>query len=151
MRSSRKAGIQLGPQAADMGFNDGGLGREVEAPDILQQHRAGNDLALMQHQIFQHLVFARLELDEPPGAADRPGEPVKLQIRDAQRQGFRRDGIAAGQGRHAGGEFCHGEGFDEIIIATRAQPVQPVSQPAKGCEKQSRRFYPSGAERAQQG
>ena len=43
----------------------------MQIPHVLQQHRPRHDLALVAHQIFEHLELTRQQLDFAPGAADR--------------------------------------------------------------------------------
>ena len=47
-----------------------GLRIEVIVPHVLQQHRAGHDLAGMPHQIFEQAELARLQLQFLSGATD---------------------------------------------------------------------------------
>src|ERR1700727_2281475 len=49
----RETIVDFAAQPADVGFDDRRLWHEAEAPHIFQQHNAGDDLALTQHQIFE--------------------------------------------------------------------------------------------------
>src|SRR5690348_10452041 len=55
--------VDLGAQAADMGFDHAGLRIEMEIPDILEQHGAGDDPAFAAHQVFEQPEFLRLKID----------------------------------------------------------------------------------------
>src|SRR4051794_548655 len=57
--------VDLGAQTADVRLDDAGLGIEMELPDLLQEHAAGDDPAGMAHQEFEQHELARLELDRP--------------------------------------------------------------------------------------
>src|SRR5690242_3686996 len=45
--------IDLRAQAADVRFNHAGLRIKMKIPDALEQHCAGDDAALVAHQIFE--------------------------------------------------------------------------------------------------
>src|SRR5436305_11323811 len=68
--------VDLGSEPRDMDVDDVGLRVEMIVPDILEQHRAGDDVAGIAHQIFKQLEFARLERDRLAGAADGAGQEV---------------------------------------------------------------------------
>src|SRR5262245_38469598 len=72
--------VDLGAQAADMGFDHAGLRVEMEIPHILEQHGAGDDAAVAAHQIFEQAEFLRLKIDRLAGATDRPLQQVHLEI-----------------------------------------------------------------------
>src|SRR6516165_6857792 len=59
----RKILVDLGAQAADMSIDDGGLRYEMKTPHVLEQHRPGHHLAAPAQQIFQHFIFARLQMN----------------------------------------------------------------------------------------
>ena len=62
-------------------------------PHRFQQHGAGNDLIGVAHQVFQQLVFARLQFDRSVGAAYAARQPVQLQIADPQQMQARAGAI----------------------------------------------------------
>jgi hypothetical protein len=68
-----------------MHFDDGRTGIEVEVPDVLQQHRARDDLSLMLHEILKEPVLARLQFDKPSPARDDTTGLVELEIANFQR------------------------------------------------------------------
>src|SRR5579859_6412859 len=67
-----EAFIDLLPQAADMGLDNIGARVEMEIPDLLEQHLAGHQPALVDHQIFQQLPLARHQLDRALPAGNPP-------------------------------------------------------------------------------
>ncbi|KAH2824674.1 hypothetical protein KXV85_000461, partial [Aspergillus fumigatus] len=64
--------VQLGTQTAHMGFDNLGLGIEMEVPDPLKQHGPRHESAALAHQLFQQAEFARLQQDGPPIAPHLP-------------------------------------------------------------------------------
>src|SRR5438046_1802065 len=55
--------VQLGAHASDIDIDNVGRGIKVQVPDMLQQHGARYDAALIAHQILQQLEFAGQQLD----------------------------------------------------------------------------------------
>src|ERR1700688_1730256 len=53
--------VDLGAQARDMHVDHVGLRIEMIVPDMFEQHRAGDNLAGVLHQIFEQAEFARLQ------------------------------------------------------------------------------------------
>src|SRR4029079_17431074 len=49
--------VHLGAQAADVGLDDAGARVEVKIPDVFEQHRAGDELAGVAHQVLEQLEF----------------------------------------------------------------------------------------------
>ena len=76
--------VDLLPQPADMHVDDVGLRVEVIVPDVLEQHRAGHDMAGVAHQVFEQLELARQQLDRLVAALDRAGQQVELEVGDPQ-------------------------------------------------------------------
>src|SRR4029077_2191981 len=76
--------VDLPAHASDVNVDDVGRGVEVQIPHVLQQHRAGDDLALVAHEVLENLKFARQQLDLLPAARHRSRDQVELEIADAQ-------------------------------------------------------------------
>src|SRR5205807_3870405 len=55
--------IDLLAQPADVNVDDVGLRVEMIVPDMFEQHRSGDDVAGIAHQIFEKAKFARQYLD----------------------------------------------------------------------------------------
>src|SRR5689334_3734417 len=72
----RETLVDLLPKSADMHVDHIGLRVEMVVPDILQQHRARDDVPRMPHQIFEQPELARLQLDRLALAPDRTGEKI---------------------------------------------------------------------------
>src|SRR6185437_7279517 len=56
--------VQLAPQPADEHFEHVGVAVEILLVDVLGEVGLGNQLAGVQHQVFQHLVFVAGEVDQ---------------------------------------------------------------------------------------
>src|SRR5919198_5021088 len=50
--------VDLAADAADIDVDDVGGGVKMQVPDMLQQHRPGNDAALVADEIFEQLELA---------------------------------------------------------------------------------------------
>src|SRR4051794_7397873 len=72
--------VDLASQSGDVTVDGIGLGIEMHVPDAFEQHRAGDALAAVLHQIFQQAEPPRLQLDQPPGPAYGAGERVELEV-----------------------------------------------------------------------
>src|SRR5271154_6768529 len=55
--------VDLAADPSDIDVDDVCRWIEMQVPDVLQQHRARHDAALVARQIFQKLEFARQKLD----------------------------------------------------------------------------------------
>src|SRR6202140_1624276 len=49
--------VDFATHPSDIDVDDIGRGIEMQVPDVLQQHRPGNDAAFVAHQILQQLKF----------------------------------------------------------------------------------------------
>jgi hypothetical protein len=88
--------VDLAAQSRDVRLHDVGLGIEVEVPDLLQQHRAGHDLAawrIRYSRILNSWASSSMRL---PAARHGAGQQVDLEVAGAQR-GRRHDRRPAGQ------------------------------------------------------
>src|SRR5215475_8794666 len=86
--------VDLATQPADIDVDDVGGRIEMQVPDVLQQHGAGDDAGLVAHQIFQKLELFWQQLDLLAVTAGGARNQVDRQIPDAQ-NGFLGDGVAA--------------------------------------------------------
>src|SRR6185437_2375754 len=139
--------VDLGPQAADMCFDDTGLRIEMEIPHPFQQHGAGDDAALSAHQHFQQAEFPLLKIDRLALPRDLPPDQVHLEIADLQ-DGFlvlhRR---SSGQRVDARKKLGKGERLDEVVVAASLEAFDTVVDAADSGEKENRRPDPGGAHR----
>src|SRR5215469_12402142 len=66
--------VDLGAQPTDVGFDNVRPGVEMNFPDVLEQHRAGDDLASVPHQVFEQSEFPWLQLDQLPAPSHRASQ-----------------------------------------------------------------------------
>src|SRR5690242_13761040 len=130
--------VDLGAQAADMRFDYAGLRVEMEIPDILEQHGAGDDAALAAHQIFEQAELLRLEVDRLAGAADRPLQQVHLEIGGPQHGLRLADRRAPQQSRNPRQELRKGERLDQVVIGAGIETLDAVVYARHGGEKDRR-------------
>src|SRR5207245_941683 len=86
--------VDLAPHASDVHVDHVGRGIEVQIPYVLEEHCARHHLALIAHQIFEHLKLPRQQVDLAPAAVGGARYQIELEIADAQ-QGFLEHGAAA--------------------------------------------------------
>src|SRR5690349_13492778 len=86
--------VDLAADAPDIDVDDVGGGIEMQVPDVLQQHRAGDHSALVPDEVFEQLKLARQQRDLAAAAAGIARDQVDGEIADAQ-NGFLGDGFAA--------------------------------------------------------
>src|SRR5271170_2455647 len=134
----RKALVDLGSQSRNVHVDDVGLRIEMVVPDILQQHRPGDNLAGMAHEIFQQAEFARLKLQFLPGAAHLVRKPVELEIGNAVKRFLAAATAPARQHLDACKQFRERVGLRQIVVAARAQAFDAVVDLAKCREDKHR-------------
>src|ERR1700728_4495743 len=71
--------VELAPQIADLHVDDIRLRHKVEIPNILEQHRPGDDLPGSAHEIFEQGEFPWQEINRLAVAPDAPFNKVHLQ------------------------------------------------------------------------
>src|SRR5579872_1244591 len=131
--------VDLAAHAADIDVDDVGGRVEIQVPDVLQQHRAWHHLALVAHQIFQHLEFARQQFDLFAGAVGGAGHEIEFEVADAQHGFLHHGGAAPRQRFDARQQFGEHERLDQIIVAAAAQPAHAVIDFAERAHDQRRR------------
>ena len=105
-----------------MDIDDVGLGVEVVVPDVLQQHRAGDHLAGVPHQVLEDTELPRLEVDRLTRPGDLVGDQIHLEIGDPQNGLFRRRLSAAQQ-----------QSFEQAVELDPAwEPAQLALQRVRG-------------------
>src|SRR5580704_15986569 len=109
--------VDLAADASDIDVDDVRGRIEMKIPDVLQQHRAGDDPALVAGQIFEQLEFARQQLDVLAVPAGGPLDQVDREIADAQ-DGLLGDSVAApAECFEARQQLDEGKRLDQIIVA----------------------------------
>src|SRR5262249_45639219 len=134
--------VDLSADAPDVHVNDVGRGVEVQVPYMLQQHRSGNNPAVIANEVLENLKFARQQPDLPAPAGRRSRYEVELEVADAQHR-FLDDGrTAPGERLDPRQEFREGKRLDEVIVAASTQATHPVVDLAESTDDQGRRDEP---------
>ena len=95
--------------------------------------------------------FARQKVERLPRPGDRPADHIHLEIaRPQDRLGGLGHRQAAAERRDPCRQFPEGEGFDEVIVAPRRQPLDPVVEPAHRGQEDSGRGDLGRAQRLHQ-
>src|SRR4051812_23643853 len=76
--------VNLATHATDIDIDDVCAWVEVQVPNMLEQHRAGNNLALIADEIFEQLEFARQKVDALARSIDAPRNQVQFQVADSE-------------------------------------------------------------------
>src|ERR1700753_3393 len=76
--------VDLGPEPAQMRFDDVRFGIEVITPDLLNQHLAGDYAPRILHQHEKDLIFALLERNFQPASRHFAGKFVENQAANLQ-------------------------------------------------------------------
>src|SRR5204863_5135627 len=142
-----KALVDLAPEARDVHVDDVGLRVEVVVPDVLEQHRAGDDLAGMLHEVFEQPELARLQHDGLAGARHLVGEAVEREVADAVAGGLLLGGGPAHQRLDAGEQLGVGVRLGEVVVAAGAQALDAVVHLAQRREDEDGRARALGAQR----
>jgi hypothetical protein len=108
----------------------------------------------MTDEIFEEPEFARLEEDFLAGTHDPVGKPVELEVGDAVARGLAPPGRPSPPRQHLdpGEELGEGIRLRQVIVASRAQPFDPVINLSERREDQGRRLHlllPQGADQGQ--
>ena len=76
--------VDLLAQPADVNVDHVGLRVEVIVPDVLEQHRSGDDVTGIAHQVFEKPELARQYVDRLVAALHRSRQQIELEIGDPQ-------------------------------------------------------------------
>jgi hypothetical protein len=96
---SVEALVDLGSKARYMNVDDIRLGVEMVIPDVLEKHRAGDDLAGMPDQVFKKPELARLQRDLLRAARHAMGQPVEHEVAHCIARRFAPTGVSAAAGQ----------------------------------------------------
>ncbi len=109
-----------------MDVDDVGLWVEVIIPNVFEQHRAGDDLLGVAHQIFEQLEFPRLQCNLPLTAGYPARHRIHVQVTDREGDLAVHALRTAIQRVQAGEQFAECKGLGQIIIAAAAQAANAV-------------------------
>src|SRR6516225_763669 len=136
------AAVDFAAHPPDIDVDDIGRWVEVEIPDMLQQHRAGNHFADIANQVLEKLKFPRQQLDLAAAPADDPHQQVDLQVADAQDGFLYHRSAAAGERIDPRQHLPRRKWLDQVVVATGAQPADAVIDFAERAQDQRRGHYP---------
>ncbi len=133
-----------------MDVDDVGAGIEAVIPDRLGQHRPGDDMAGVPHQVGKQLELLVEKLDLPPVAGRGAAEQVEAQASDLQPGSSLAPGSRAAHDRlQPGDQLVKGEGLGQIIVRSRPEALDPVVHLAQRRQEKDRSPFPLGAKGAE--
>src|SRR5471030_363922 len=139
-------------QATDVYIDQVGAGIEVVAPDFLENHHAGDDLAAVAHHELQQLVFGRQQVQRLLATAGFATDQVQLQVRDTQHGfGLGHRVATTQQDFNPCGHFIRGERFGQVVIAPGTQATDTFIDIGKCTDHQNRSSDAQGAQRRDDG
>src|SRR3984893_14130 len=145
------ARAEFAAKAADMGFDDRRSRIEMKIPDMLEQHRPGDNLARMPHQVFKKAEFTRLQFNVSVPAPAAAPRKIDFQIADAAHAARLRQSRAPRQGVHPRREFGEGKRLDEVVVRTTLQPLYTIADAIDGSQKKHWCFDIGGPNSLDQG
>src|SRR6516164_5456898 len=147
----REALVDFRSQSRNVHVDDICLRIEMIIPDIFQQHRAGDDLAGMPHEIFEQAKLPGLQLYFLAGATYFVRQAVQLQIGYAVNRFLAAAAAPSRQRLDARQQFGKGIRLGQIIVATATQSFDSIVDLAERGEDQDRCFNGLLAQRADDG
>eukprot|EP01022_Parablepharisma_sp_SALTPOND_P006708 TRINITY_DN12717_c0_g1_i1.p1 TRINITY_DN12717_c0_g1~~TRINITY_DN12717_c0_g1_i1.p1 ORF type:complete len:841 (-),score=269.53 TRINITY_DN12717_c0_g1_i1:1757-4279(-) len=144
----RAGGLQLLAQARDVDLDGVGAGLLGEAEDPLHQRRLGHGLALLEHEHFQHVMFARRQGQGGAGHGELARVAVIDQVAAVDLGGLV-GGLAAHQDLDAGHQLAYLEGFDQVVVGARTQALDLLVDGAAGGQDHDRHAVVALAQPAQ--
>jgi hypothetical protein len=129
--------IDLAAQPVHEHIDDVCLRIETVIPDMLKDHRFGDDAAHVAHEIFEEGEFTRLQLDLLIAAADFAREQIEGEVRDGKARGIAGRVERRNESLHARKKFGEREGFGEVIIAAGLQAFDTVVDAGLRAEDES--------------
>src|SRR5271166_5090834 len=139
---NRIAPVYLVAQAADVSFNDAGMGIEVNVPDIFEQHGACDYLPGVFQEILEQSKFARQEIDGHAATKNIAGQEIDLQICEMQGRFDPGAPGTATQCRDAREQFRERERLYQVVVRAGIQALHPVVNAAERGQKHYGRRVP---------
>ena len=134
--------VDLAADASDIDVDDVRRRIEMQVPDVLQQHCAGDDAAFVADQVLQELELTRQQRDLLAAPARITRDQVDGKIADAQNRFFSDRVAAAAERLQAREQLDEGERLDELVVAAGAQAAHAVIDLPERADDQSRRANP---------
>src|SRR5438105_3144779 len=120
------AGLGLAPQVTHVHTEGIGGGTEVIAPHVLEDLRAGQDLAGVAEEELEEEELRFGQLDRPVAPTHLVGPRVEHQICEPQRLTLSVLTRPTKQRPQAGLELPQGKRFDQVVIRSGIQSPDPV-------------------------
>ena len=108
-------------------------------PDIARQHLAGDNVALMTHQVLKKLELARGQVQRLAAARNGTADHVHFEIPDSQSRAGLGDSSAA-ERPDASEQLGKRKGFYEIIVGAGIQAADTIFDGISRRQHQDRRF-----------
>src|SRR5829696_7898779 len=120
------AGFGLAAEVADVDVERVRGEAEVVAPDALEDDRARQHLAGVEHEQLEQVELGARELDAVSASPDLTRLGIELEVREAQDTVDRR-GAAAQQRPHSREQLVQSKGLDEIVVGAGVEAFYSVS------------------------
>src|SRR5258708_33403719 len=111
------SGIHLAAKVINVHVNDIRHRVKIEFPDLLNNSRTGNRLALVAHQEFKQSKFLRAEIDVLTSATHVVVDTVDFEVFNLE-NGARGPAPSAEYPANARGKFGNGSGCRDVIVRT---------------------------------
>src|SRR5436190_9139553 len=121
-----EAAIDLVAQPTHEHVYDVGLRVEAVLPDVRQDHRLGDNLARVAHQVFEQRELARPQVDTLACARHLPRQQIHHQVAHRQRRRLRRARRAAHQCLDACEQFGKRERLRQVVVAACLQAANTI-------------------------
>src|SRR5258705_7245285 len=129
--------LQLAPQVGHEHLDGVRGGERVVAPDLLEEALAGDDDALVAHEVLEQLELALGEVHRAIRAAHLVRVGVEGQVAHDERRRAAR-GAPAQQGPQAGQELLTLERLDEVVVGPGVEPLDARLDGVAGGQHQDR-------------
>src|SRR4051794_2876664 len=116
------AGLELAPQVRDEDLDRVRRRERVVAPDLLEEALAGDDDALVAHEVLEQLELALGQLDRPVAARDLVRVRIQREVGDDERRAAARR-AAPQQRAEAGEQLLALERLDEVVVGAGVEAL----------------------------
>src|SRR3954471_10197468 len=129
--------VDLLAQRVDVDLDEIRLRPEVEVPDMLRDHRFGDDPTGIAHQILEDGKLFGGESDWRSRDGNLPRGGIEYEV--AEREHGRRPRPAAEERPDARQQLGKGEGLDEVILGAQVKPRDAIVDRVASGEEEDRR------------
>ena len=117
--------VDLVAQVVHVHINDVGEGVEVLIPHVFGDHGPGEDTARVPHQVFEQGIFFQGQVNPLPPSDDFTGRRIKDEVIDLEYAGAL-GSASPEKGPNPREQLIDGEGFREVVIRSRVEPLDPL-------------------------